>query len=149
MNIASFKDYILLHNGDFYCEASDTVFDAVVTVDCSVEQGTIDIGAGEEFPHMDRFFNAFAERVRITEVKGGIPIIDINGWLEHNRAKVLAWIDENWMGGWSEDDWDDIKYQMIQEINNGIIGNKGNKAYGRYADLFESMPMAPEQEVTK
>ena len=141
MNIECFKDYILLHNGDFYC---DTVFDAVVTVDCTVDQskGTIDIGAGDEFPNMDRFFNAFAEKVRFIRVNAEIPIIDINGWLNHNRAKVLSRVKENWQGDWDDDD--DIMYQMIQEINNGIAGYKGNKTYGRYADLFEQMPMAPE-----
>jgi hypothetical protein len=144
MNIVCFKDYILLHSGYFYCDASDTVFDAVVTVDCYVEDGKIDIGAGDEYPNMDRFFNTFAERVRLTKVEDGVPIIDINGWLDYNHTKVLEWCRDNWSvdADWN---WDDIKYQMIQEINGGIAGNKGNKTYGKYADLFESMPMTPEE----
>lgn len=145
MNIVCFKDYILLHNGDFYCDASDTVFDAISTVDCTVDQEhlKINIGAGDDFPNMDRFFDAFASRVRLVEVRNGVPIIDINGWLDHNQDKVTDWIKENWAGDW--DDWDDIKYQMIGEINGGLNGYKSNRMYGLYADLFESMPMTPEQ----
>ena len=144
MNIDFFKDYILLHTGDFYCDASDSVFDAIVTIDCSVIDRRIDIGAGDEFPNMDRFFNAFAERVRLIEVRDSVPIIDINGWLDHNQDKVVDWVKENWSidTNW---DWNDIKYQMIQEISSGIAGNKGNITYGRYADLFESMPAVPEE----
>jgi len=153
MNIECFKDYILLHNGDFYCDASDSVFDAIVTVDCCVvrdeqDHSYIDIGAGDDYPNMDRFFNAFAEKVRIVQVNGDTPIIDINGWLDYNREKVMSWIKEHWQDGesWTDDEWDDVKYQFIQEINSGIAGYKGNKTYGLYADLFESMPMAEEAQ---
>lgn len=141
MNITSFKDYILLHDGDFYCDASDTTFDAVVTVDCTVDQaqGTIDIGAGDDYPNMDRFFDAFASKVHLVKVNGDVPIIDINGWLDHNREKVIDWVKENWSGSWYKKMWGTIKYQMIQEISNGIAGNKSNTEYGRYADLFEGM----------
>lgn len=31
------------------------------------------------------------------------------------------------------------------DIDEGTAGNKGNKMYGRYADLFESMDTAPEK----
>lgn len=120
-------------------DCPDKVFDAVITVDCSVDHdGTIDILKDDaEFPNMPLFINEFLGKVTVvTLMNDGTPIIDADGLFRRNIATVKQWIAKNWNGTWS--DTDDIIYQMIQEIHYGIAGYKGNKGYGLYLELLRN-----------
>lgn len=136
--------YIRMHkpeNGSCDCcwDCPDKVFDAVITVDCTIEQdGTIDIlKDDDEFPNMPLFIKEFVGKVTVvTLMSDGTPIIDADGLFRRNIDTVKQWIAKNWNGTWDDDD--DIIYQMIQEIHYGIAGYKGNKGYGLYLELLRS-----------
>ena len=141
MSIACFSllDYIRLHHDSNCCwDCSDTVFDAVVTVDCSVERdGRVDIVDDEdkEFPHMPLFIKEFLSKVEVKSLlSDGTPIIDVTGLIRRNMPLVKQWIKEHWNGDWDNDD--DIIYQMIHEIHLDIAGYKGEKGYIAYYNLF-------------
>lgn len=138
-------EYIKMHRptgggGTDVCwDCPDKVFDAVITVDCSVSQdGKVDILEPDtEFPNMPLFINEFVGKVTVVSLMSdGTPIIDADGLFRRNIETVRQWVKKNWNGDWSDDD--DIIYQMIQEIHYGIAGNKGNKGYGRYLELLRS-----------
>ena len=140
-------EYIKLHkptNGETNCcwDCPDKVFDAVITVDCSVGQdGKIDIidDKDDEFPNMPLFINEFLGKVTVvTLMSDGTPIIDADGLFRRNIETVKQWVKKNWREGWSEESDDDIIYQMIQEIHYGIAGYKGNNGYGLYLELLRS-----------
>lgn len=141
MNIVYFSllDYIKLHRGSDCCwDCSDTIFDAVVTVDCSVDRdGKVDIIDDEdkEYPHMPMFIKEFLSKVEVKSLMSdGTPIIDVDGLIRRNMSLVRQWIKEHWNGDWDNDD--DIVYQMIQEIHYAIAGYKGEKGYTAYYELF-------------
>ena len=120
-------------------DCPDKVFDAVITVDCSVDhEGKVDILEDDpEYPSMPLFINEFLGKVQVvTLMSDGTPIIDADGLFRRNIATVKQWIAKNWNGDWTDDD--DIIYQMIQEIHYGIAGYKGNKGYGKYLELLRS-----------
>ena len=120
-------------------DCPDKVFDAVITVDCSVGQdGHIDILEDDpEYPNMPLFIKEFLGKVTVvTLMSDGTPIIDADGLFRRNIDTVKQWIAKNWNGTWDDDD--DIIYQMIQEIHYGIAGYKGNKGYGLYLELLRS-----------
>lgn len=121
-------------------DCPDKVFDAVITVDCSVDHdGKVDIidDRDDEFPNMPLFINEFLGKVTVvTLMSDGTPIIDADGLFRRNIETVRKWVAENWNGTWGDDD--DIIYQMIQEIHYGIAGNKSNSGYGRYLKLLRS-----------
>lgn len=120
-------------------DCPDKVFDAVITVDCSVDpEGHVDILESDtEFPNMPLFINEFLGKVQVvTLMSDGTPIIDADGLFRRNIATVKQWVAKNWNGTWDDDD--DIIYQMIQEIHYGIAGYKGNKGYGLYYDLIRN-----------
>lgn len=137
-------EYIKMHKperGSCDCcwDCPDKVFDAVITVDCSVSQdGQIDILQDDpEYPNMPLFINEFLGKVTVvTLMSDGTPIIDADGLFRRNIATVKQWIAKNWNGTWDDDD--DIIYQMIQEIHYGIAGYKNNKGYGLYLKLLRS-----------
>ena len=139
-------DYIRLHkpeSGSCDCcwDCPDKVFDAVITVDCSVSQdGTIDITDDDkEFPNMPLFINEFLGKVTVVTLqRDGTPIIDADGLFRRNIDTVRQWVKKNWHEGWSEESDDDIIYQLIQEIHYGIAGYKTNSQYGRYLKLLRS-----------
>mgnify|MGYP003300906018 CR=1 FL=1 len=133
-------DYIKLHRGSDCCwDCSDTVFDAVITVDCSVDRdGKVDICDDEdtEYPHMPLFIREFLSKVEVKSLlSDGTPIIDVDGLLDRNMTLIVEWVRDNWSveSNWC---WDDIKYQMIQEIHYAIAGYKGEKGYTAYYELF-------------
>lgn len=121
-------------------DCPDKVFDAVITVGCSVDQdGKVDIidDKDDEFPNMMLFIKEFLGKVTIVSLQSdGTPIIDADGFFRRNIETVRKWVKENWFGDWSDDD--DIIYQMIQEIHYGIAGYKGNDTYGKYLKLLRS-----------
>lgn len=121
-------------------DCPDKVFDAVITVDCSVDQdGHIDIidDKDDEFPNMPLFINEFVGKVTVVSLMSdGTPIVDADGLFRRNIKDVRKWIAENWEGDWDDDD--DIIYQMIQEIHYGIAGYKGNGQYGLYLKLLRN-----------
>lgn len=137
-------EYIKLHkpeSGETNCcwDCPDKVFDAVITVDCSVDhQGHIDILKDDsEYPNMPKFINEFLGKVTVVSLMSdGTPIIDADGLFRRNIATVRQWVKKNWQEGWSEESDDDIIYQMIQEIHYGIAGYKGNNGYKLYYDLL-------------
>ena len=138
----SLLDYIKLHrDADFCYDCSDTVFDAVVTVDCSVDRdGKVDIAEDEdkEYPHMPLFIKEFLSKVEVDSLMSdGTPIIDVTGLIKRNMTLVKQWTREHWRGKWDNDD--DIIYQMIQEIHYTIAGYKSEKGYTAYYELFRNM----------
>ena len=141
MSIACYSllDYIKMHRGEDCCwDCPDTVFDIVVTVDCSVDcDGKIDIAEDEDkkYPHMSLFIKEFLSKVEVVKLmKWGTPIIDVTGLIHRNMTLVRQWIKEHWRGKWDNDD--DITYRMIEEIHYAIAGYKGEKGYTAYYDLF-------------
>ena len=132
--------YIKMHRGCDVCwDCPDKVFDAVITVDCSVDpEGHIDILENDpEFPNMPLFINEFLGKVTVVSLQGdGTPIIDADGLFRRNIDTIKQWVAKNWNGTWDDDD--DIIYQMIQEIHYGIAGYKGNKSYGLYLELLRN-----------
>ena len=137
-------EYIKLHkpeSGETNCcwDCPDKVFDAVITVDCSVDhEGHIDIIEDDpEYPSMPLFIKEFLGKVQVVSLMSdGTPIIDADGLFRRNITEVRKWIDEDWNGKWTNED--DIVYQMIQEIHYGIAGYKDNKGYGLYLKLLRS-----------
>lgn len=140
-------EYIKLHkpavNGattNCCWDCPDKVFDAVITVDCSVSQdGKIDItdDKDDEFPNMPLFINEFLGKVTVVSLMSdGTPIIDADGLFRRNIATVKQWVKKNWDVDLETWDDDDIIYQMIQEIHLGIAGYKGNNGYKLYYDLL-------------
>lgn len=133
-------EYIKLHRGYDCCwDCPDKVFDAVITVDCSVDHdGKVDIlEPDKEFPNMPLFIKEFLGKVTVvTLMSDGTPIIDADGLFRRNIATIRNWVAKNWAGNWTDDD--DIVYQMIQEIHYGIAGYKGNKGYGLYLELLRN-----------
>lgn len=137
-------DYIKLHkpeSGETNCcwDCPDKVFDAVITVDCSVDHtGTIDIIENNpDFTNMPLFIKEFLGKVTVVSLQSdGTPIIDADGLFRRNIDTIKQWVKKNWAGNW--DDEDDIVYQMIQEIHYGIAGYKSNKGYGKYLELLRS-----------
>ena len=133
-------EYIRMHRDCDVCwDCPDKVFDAVITVDCSVDpDGTIDILKDDpKFPNMPLFIKEFLGKVTVVSLQGdGTPIIDADGLFRRNIATIRDWVVKNWAGKWDNDD--DIIYQMIQEIHYGIAGYKGNKGYGLYLELLRS-----------
>ena len=137
-------EYIRLHKPesdtvvDCCWDCPDKVFDAVITVDCSVSHdGQINIidDRDDEFPNMPKFINEFLGKVTVVSLMSdGTPIIDADGLFRRNMDTVRQWVKKNWSGEWIEDD--DIIYQMIQEIHYGIAGYKGNNGYGSYLKLL-------------
>lgn len=122
-------------------DCPDKVFDAVITVDCSVSQdGTIDITEDDkEFTNMPLFINEFLGKVTVVSLMSdGTPIIDADGLFRRNIATVKQWIAKNWDVDFNTWDDDDIVYQLIQEIHLGIAGYKTNSQYGRYLKLLRS-----------
>lgn len=120
-------------------DCPDKVFDAVITVDCSVDpEGNVDIlEPDKEFPNMPLFINEFLGKVTVvTLMSDGTPIIDADGLFRRNITTIREWVKKNWNGKWTNED--DIIYQMIQEIHYGIAGYKGNKGYGSYLELLRS-----------
>ena len=139
-------EYIRMHRGCSLCwDCPDKVFDAVITVDCSVGQdGTIDIIADrdDEFPNMPLFIKEFIGKVSVVSLMSdGTPIIDADGLFRRNMDTVRQWVKKNWQEGWSEESDDDIIYQLIQEIHYGIAGYKGNNGYKSYYDLLRYCDM--------
>lgn len=137
--------YIKMHkptNGSVDCcwDCPDKVFDAVVTVDCSVDpEGHVDIvdDKDDEFPNMPLFINEFLGKVQVVSLMGdGTPIIDVDGLLRRNIATVREWCSKNWSVDLETWDDDDIIYQLIQEVHYGIAGYKGNNGYKAYYDLI-------------
>lgn len=128
-------------------DCPDKVFDAVITVDCSVDQdGKVDIidEPDAEFPNMPLFIKEFLGKVTIVSLMSdGTPIVDVYGLFRRNIATVRQWVAKNWAGDWDNDD--DIVYQMIQEIHYGIAGYKGNKGYGKYLTLLRSCDVEAKQ----
>ena len=137
-------EYIKLHKpvtGTVGCcwDCPDKVFDAVITVDCSVDhEGHIDIIEDDpEYPSMPLFIKEFLGKVTVVSLMSdGTPIIDADGLFRRNIATVKQWIAKNWAGKWDNDD--DIIYQMIQKIHYGIAGYKDNKGYDSYLKLLRS-----------
>lgn len=133
-------EYIKMHRGYDVCwDCPDKVFDAVITVDCSVDHtGKIDIiEDNPEFPNMPLFIKEFLGKVQVVSLMSdGTPIIDADGLFRRNIETVRQWIAENWNGKWTNED--DIVYQMIQEIHYGIAGYKSNGQYGHYLELLRS-----------
>ena len=121
-------------------DCPDKVFDAVITVDCSVDHdGKVDIidNTDAEFPNMPLFIKECLGKVIVVSLMSdGTPIIDADGLFRRNIDTVKQWCSKNWNGDWS--DTDDIIYQMIQEIHYGIAGYKGNSQYGSYLKLLRS-----------
>lgn len=136
-------EYIKMHRGYDVCwDCPDKVFDAVVTVDCSVSQdGKADIidDKDDEYPNMPLFIKEFVGKVTVVSLMGdGTPIIDADGLFRRNIETVRQWVKKNWSIDTETWDDDDIIYQMIQEIHYGIAGYKGNKTYGAYLQLLRS-----------
>ena len=137
-------EYIKMHkpeSGETNCcwDCPDKVFDAVITVDCTVEHnGTIDILKDDaDFPSMPKFINEFLGKVTVVYLQSdGTPIIDADGLFRRNMDTVRQWVKKNWDIDLSIWDDDDIIYQLIQEIHYGIAGYKGNNAYKLYYDLL-------------
>lgn len=138
-------EYIKMHKperGSVDCcwDCSDKVFDAVITVDCTIEHtGHIDIidDKDDEFPSMPLFINEFLGKVSVVSLMSdGTPIIDADGLFRRNMDTVRQWVKKNWKEGWSEESDDDIIYQLIQEVHYGIAGYKGNSGYGNYLELL-------------
>ena len=133
-------EYIKMHRGCAVCwDCPDKVFDAVITVDCSVGQdGTIDILEDDkEFPNMPLFIREFLGKVSVVSLMSdGTPIIDADGLFRRNIETVKQWCSKNWSVDLETWDDDDIIYQMLQEIHLGIAGYKGNKTYGSYLKLL-------------
>lgn len=148
----SLLDYIKMHRDSDCCwDCSDTVFDAVVTVDCFVDRdGKVDIVDDEdkEYPHMPLFIREFLSKVEVKSLmKDGTPIIDIDGLIRHNMSLVRQWIQGHWKEDYWDADDDDIVYAMIQEIHYALAGYKGEKGYTDYYNLFKNM--VPTREATK
>lgn len=118
----------------------DKVFDAVITVDCTVDpEGHIDIvdEPDPKYPSMPLFIKEFLGKVTVvTLMSDGTPIIDAYGLFKRNMDTVRQWIAKNWYGEWTDDD--DIIYQLVQEIHLGMAGYKGNGQYGNYLQLLRS-----------
>lgn len=139
-------EYIQLHKpirGETDCcwDCPDKVFDAVITVDCTIEHdGTVDILKDDpEFPSMPLFIKEFLGKVQVVYLQGdGTPIIDADGLFRRNIDTVRKWCSENWSIACDTWDDDDIIYQMIQEIHLGIAGYKTNTGYGNYLKLLRS-----------
>lgn len=123
-------------------DCPDKVFDAVITVDCSVDhEGHVDIidEPDAEYPNMPLFIKEFLSKVQVVSLMNdGTPIIDADGLFRRNIKTVRQWVAKNWEESWSEENDDDIIYQLIQEIHYGIAGYKGNKGYGLYLELLRS-----------
>lgn len=135
--------YIKMHRDCDCCwDCPDKVFDAVVTVDCSVDRdGKVDIidDKDDEYPNMPLFIKEFLGKVEIVSLMGdGTPIIDVDGLFRRNIETVRQWCKENWCVDHDTWDDDDIIYQLIQEIHLGIAGYKNNSGYGRYLQLLRS-----------
>lgn len=150
----SLLDYIKMHRESDCCwDCSDTVFDAVVTVDCYVDRdGHVDIVDDEdkEFPHMPLFIREFLSKVEVKSLMSdGTPVIDVDGLIRHNIDKVRQWIPEHWQEQWWNASDDDIVYAMIQEIHYAIAGYKGEKGYTDYYNLFKNMTRTDKKEATK
>lgn len=139
-------DYIRLHKPetgttDVCWDCPDKVFDAVITVDCSVSQdGKIDILEDDpDFTNMPLFIREFLGKVTVVSLMSdGTPIIDADGLFRRNITEVRKWVKENWDVDLETWDDDDIIYQLIQEIHLGIAGYKGNGQYGRYLKLLRN-----------
>ena len=86
--------YIKLYKperGETNCcqDCPDKVFDAVITVDCSVGQdGAIDILQDDpDFTNMPLFINEFVGKVTVvTLTSDGTPIIDADGLFRRNKV---------------------------------------------------------------
>lgn len=135
-------EYIKMHRGYDVCwDCPDKVFDAVITVDCSVSQdGKVNIIEDDkEYPNMPLFIKEFIGKVTVVTLQSdGTPIIDADGLFRRNITEVRQWAKKNWsvdLGTWDDDD---IIYQLIQEIHLGIAGYKTNTGYGNYLKLLRS-----------
>jgi len=136
-------EYIKMHRGYDCCwDCPDKVFDAVITVDCSVGQdGHIDIidDRDDEFPNMPLFIKEFVGKVTVVSLMSdGTPIIDADGLFRRNITEVRKWVKKNWTMDLETWDDDDIIYQLVQEIHLGIAGYKTNTSYGHYLELLRN-----------
>lgn len=123
-------DYLKLTENCY--DTSDTVFDAVVTVDFIEENKNND--------NYDKFCIELMKKAEVEKVNDDTPIVKWTELIQNNMEKFKEFTAENWYESCQyEDDEDEFIYQWINEIHQYMAGNVSEDFYKKLVELVETL----------
>ena len=129
-------DFFETKGFEFDGGVSDTTFDIVLTFSVSEDDVKstdpyfqYQLELAKKIPFIKEFDGAYAS-----------AIADFTEFVKKNESKVKKYIKENWKEDWQYvlNDEDDMIYEFIKYMDDGLVGSFGNSTYKSMLSFFKS-----------
>lgn len=128
-------DLFELKDFDYQADIADNTYDIVCTfvvekddLKSSDPYTKYQIELSKHIPFIKEFNGAFAS-----------AIADFTKFVTDNIKLIRQYIKENWSEEWQYvlDDEDELIYEFIRYLDDGLVGNWGNKTYNSMINLLK------------